>query len=269
MSKYKQINCICGDSFPIKGENNIGEHALVCPPVLERKEKKKAKQSVDKAKEMEMYTNPNSGIPPCMCLAKYEETRQAFSLQDRKILNKWEVSSAPIFFIDFPNFPTGTKQDQREFWRFLHVMDSKNTRFRIYLKFINKKWLLSTMKSFSVRPEVLKKMTFYIVDSAKAPVSRDDILMLKHISLETGNVVIPTRDSGEKYRDLGYHLEGKHIGQCRADERFGGTKQFKWVTYKIVLKDGEPQYAKIANHNCSPKEVVVTGFNPVINFVHY
>jgi hypothetical protein len=148
-------------------------------------------------------------------------------------------------------------------------MDGDNTHFRIYLKFINKKWLLTTLKSFSIRPNVLKKMTFFIVDSAKAPVSRDDILMLKHISIETGNVVIPTRDSGEKYLDLGYHTEGKHIDDCRAARRYGGTKQFKWATYKIVVTKQEPKYIKIANHNCSPKDVIVTGFNPVINFVEY
>lgn len=262
----KTIECICGQSFPIKGEDNIGEHALVCPLVLERKAKKKTKQSVDKAKEMDLYTSSN---PPCMCQSKYEETRLAFSLHDRKVLNKWGLSLSATIFIDFPNFPTGTEKDQHKFWRFIHLLDSKHTRFQFYLKFINKKWLLNTLASFPVRSDVLKKITFYIVDSAKAPVSRDDILMLKHISIETGNVVIPIRDSGEKYRDLGYHLEGKHIEDCRAKERFGGTKQFKWVTYKINLKDDKPYYVKIANHNCSSKELVVTGFEPEINFVEY
>lgn len=261
----KTVKCICGEEFPIRGVNNIGEHALECPPILEKKAKKKAKQSVDKAKELQLFTDPKNGIPPCMCQAKYEETRLAFSIK-AQIEKPMETK---LVFIDFPNFPTGEEWEQRKFWNFLFKLSNETTQFRIYLKFINKRWLLKTLKTVTIIQEFLDRITFYIVESDKAPVSRDDILMLKHISMETGNVVIPVRYSGEKYRDLGYHPDGNHIDECRAVERFGGKKPFKWTTYKIVIGHDKLKYVKIANHNCSTKEVVVTGFKPNISFVKY
>jgi len=262
----KLVDCICGEKFPIRGEGNIGDHSLVCPPVLEKKALKKSKQAVEKKKEMALF---KSGNPPCMCQAKYEETRLAFNFAASE-LEIHQLSKAKIVFVDFPNFPTGEVWERKKFWRFLTKLNRPNTQFRLYLKGINKRWLLKSLDSLPlILQNFLDKITVYVVESDKAPVSRDDILMLKHISIESGNVVIPVRDGGEKYRDLGYHLEGKHITDCRAKERFGGKKQFKWSTYKIEISDDAIKYVKIASHNCSPKEIVVTGFKPDVSFVRY
>jgi len=256
------IQCICLHYFPIKGPNNIGDHSKECKLVLEKKTNKKVALQKEKDQEMKLY---KSGRPPCMCMAKYEETRVAFGIN----ASLQKVSGPKNVYIDFPNFPTMEELEARKFWLFLISLNSQHTQFKIYMKTLNKKHFISTLYSVTMSQTFLDKITIFVVQSDKAPVSRDDILMLKHISLETDHVVIPIRDSGEKYRDLGYHLEGKHTDQCRAKERFGGKKPFKWATYKLVINTDTIDPVKIANHTCRPLNLVITGFASKISFTPF
>ena len=249
----KLIKCICGDSFPIRGEHTIGDHSKECELVLAKKSLKKDMLADDKNEELELFKSDN---PPCMCQARYEETRQEFSISSQIV----KTAEHKTVFIDFPNFPTRTIHDQKRFWRFIEKLATPTTTFRFYMKHFNKHWLIKTAKF--ANPNLFKQITLYVVKSHKAPVSRDDILMLKHISTFDGDVAIPIRESGEKYRDLGYHLNGTHSDQCRSSERFGGTGDFQWSVCYLDRKERNNFTDECAN-------MAITGFKPDISFIKY
>jgi len=261
----KLIDCICGEKFPVKGEFTIGDHALVCPDILERKNKKKVKLADDKEKEMKLFKSTN---PPCMCKSKYEETRDSFNI----LLNKKFISERidkKVVYIDFPNFQTRFIWQIKKFFNMIVKLWTPKTEFKIYMKFMNKRHFIECMNKVKwPTPEIVKNITLYIVNSDKAPVSRDDILMLKHLTSSEGVAVIPLRDEGEKYRDLGYHVLGEHEDFCRALERYGGKKKFKWATYKIKVTD-KYEYEKIQNCKCGVKDVVVSCFKSDIFFFKF
>ena len=261
----RSVLCICNQKIPIQ---TIGIHAQTCQTILVIKREKKAQLLNDKKKEMELFSVPK---PPCLCNAKYDETRELFSLRERSPIELSLGERSPIelslgerssgntphtedvrnitVFIDFPNINTGTHKARATFRRFLHSL-YKYKAINIYMKSINKQWFLKTLKEnqeirtdqatglYDIRWE---KITVYIVESDKAPVSRDDILMLKHLSVAK-NAALVVRDGGEKYRDLGYHPIGIHEPQCSSLQRFGSTDQFRWIECEI-------QKGKYVNQN--------------------
>lgn len=233
------VLCVCNQEFTIQ---TIGSHAQTCQTILAIKREKKVRLLNDKKKEMELFSVPK---PPCLCNAKYDETRELFSLR----LGDTPHIESSVVFIDFPNINTRTRKARATFRRFLHSL-YKYKAINIYMKSINKQWFLKTLKeNQEIRTDqetglfdiTWEKITVYIVESDKAPVSRDDILMLKHLSV-TKNAALVVRDGGEKYRDLGYHPIGIHEPQCSSLQRFGSTDQFRWIECEI-------QKGKYVNQN--------------------
>jgi hypothetical protein len=258
------IKCICGESFSI-GEK-ISKHSLKCEKILERKNIKKYMQQIDKDREMKLFTSEN---PPCMCQAKYEETRLAFNIFSDRIFPTRDLPDKRVVYIDFPNFKTDTDYDKKKFWNFLINLWTDDTTFKIYLKGINKKWFLKSLEPVMLLQIFLDTIKVYIVNSDKAPVSRDDILMLKHLSIEKTDVILPIRGEGEKYRDLGYHVKGNHIDDCRSLERYGSLKKFKWSTFGLKIKEQGIEYVDRKNYSCNCEDTIVKSFLPLIYFVKY
>ncbi len=259
------IQCRCNGKFPI---SEIGKHATVCSVVQEFKTTKKCAQEQAVSHELQRFMSDDV---PCLCQSHYQETRNLFDImqyvQPLQYVQHIQ-SKSPVVYIDFPNFPTNTKLERKKFCTFLLSLNTESTIFHVYMKSFHKSMLLRALHDLP--NNLLTKITCFMVSSKRAPESRDDILMLKHISTESRNVILPMRDSGEKYRDCGYHMENKHTEQCRAHIRFGGSHDIEYSVNVIVWKADRQLFCKVAGHcKCPTKDVIIKSFGNNIYCVPY
>lgn len=263
------ITCVCGASFPnrrtVPSDVLIGEHVKTCPESLAIKKVKKDKQHVSIQEELYRF---KTSSPPCMCTSNYEKTRRLFNMFDGRIFSEIDQVFNKIIYIDFPNFNTRKQHNQMAFVQLILSMWNSSNQFKIYMKGIHKNWFLMTINIMTVPAAFLSAITVYVVNSAKAPVSRDDILMLKNVSLDD-QAVIPIHGTGEKYRDIGYHINtDEHTSDCRAMERYGSSKAFKWSSFTLRTDvNGKAIYDKNGDHKCEICDTVINSFNSNITFI--